>query len=54
MKKYKAILEIGGETIVEEFEIDDNPIEYLWAKYGMSSYIDSIYSIEEEAKKEKE
>ena len=45
MKTYSAEIEIGGELTTLEFTTDINPIEYLWGRYGMDSYIASLTEI---------
>lgn len=44
MKKYIAYLEEAGELVEVEFETDIKPIEFLWERYGMSTF---IYSVKE-------
>ena len=47
MKKYEANIEIDNELQLIEFETDLKPIEYLWQRYGMSSYIEFVNELEE-------
>lgn len=47
MKKYEASVEINNELQLIEFETDLKPIEYLWQRYGMSSYIEFVNKLEE-------
>lgn len=47
MKKYEANIEIGNELQLIEFETDLKPVEYLWQRYGMSSYIEFVNELEE-------
>lgn len=47
MKKYEANIEINNELQLIEFETDLKPIEYLWQRYGMSSYIEFVNKLEE-------
>lgn len=49
MKKYIAKLILDNELTKVEFETKDNPIEYLWTRYGMDIYIDSVHEVKEEA-----
>ena len=48
MKKYSANLVLDNELTKVEFETKDNPIEYLWTRYGMDTYIESIDEVKEE------
>lgn len=48
MKTYHAKIDSAGELVSIEFTIDINPIEYIWAKYGISTYIAQLEEIEEE------
>lgn len=52
MKKYEANIEINNELQLIEFETDLNPIEYLWQRYGMSSYIEFVNEVIEELEEE--
>lgn len=54
MKKYEANIEIDNELQLIEFETDLKPIEYLWQRYGMSSYIEFVNELEEPKEEEKE
>ena len=47
MKKYQANIEINNELQLIEFETDLKPVEYLWQRYGMSSYIEFVNKLEE-------
>lgn len=42
MKRYIASIEVNNklETIV--FETDGNQVEYLWKRYGMSTFIEYV------------
>lgn len=48
MKKYTANLILNNELTPIEFETDINAIEYLWQRYGMDTYIESLIEIIEE------
>lgn len=56
MKKYKAYLVLDNVYQSVDFETDLNPIEFLWTRYGMDTYIDSLEEVldEEEVEKEEE
>ena len=54
MKKYEANIEIDNELQLIEFETDLKPIEYLWQRYGMSSYIEFVNELEESEELEEE
>ena len=54
MKKYIATLVLDNELTKVEFEIKDNPIEYLWTRYGMDTYIESVHEVKEEVTIEEE
>lgn len=56
MKKYRAYLVLDNVYQSVDFETDLNPIEFLWTRYGMDTYIDSLEEIldEEEVEKEEE
>ena len=45
MKKYKAYLVLDNVYQPIDFETDLNPIEFLWTRYGMDTYIDSLEEI---------
>ena len=47
MKKYEANIEFDNELQLIEFETDLKPVEYLWQRYGMSSYIEFVNELEE-------
>lgn len=46
--KYIANIEIDNQLEKIEFETEDNPVSYLWAKYGMSSYIEKIEEVDDD------
>lgn len=46
MKKWTANLMINNVLEVVDFETDENPIEYLWGRYGMDSYIERLEEVE--------
>lgn len=52
--KYEANIEINNELQLIEFETDLKPIEYLWQRYGMSSYIEFVNRLDEPKKNSKE
>ena len=54
MKKYEANIEINNELQLIEFETDSNPVEYLWQRYGMSSYIEFVNELKESKEEAKE
>ena len=54
MKKYEANIEINNKLQLIEFETDLKPIEYLWQRYGMSSYIEFVNKLEERKEDNKE
>lgn len=54
MKKYEANIEINNELQLIEFETDLKPIEYLWQRYGMSSYIEFVNELKESKEERKE
>lgn len=45
IKKYKAYLVLDNIYQSVDFETDSNPIEFLWTRYGMDTYIDSLEEI---------
>lgn len=45
IKKYKAYLVLDNTYQSVDFETDLNPIEFLWTRYGMDTYIDSLEEI---------
>ena len=47
-KKYIASIEVNNNLEVVTFETDGNPIEYIWGRYGMSSYIARLEEIKPE------
>lgn len=48
MKKHIAYIELAGRRTKVEFETDILPIEFLWQRYGMSTYIESVEEVTEE------
>lgn len=48
MKSYIAYLVLSNEYTEFKFETDDNPIEFLWTRFGMDTYIDSLQDITEQ------
>lgn len=55
MKKYKAYLVLDNIYQSVDFETDLNPIEFLWTRYGMDTYIDSLEeTLEKETETEEE
>lgn len=54
MKKYKAYLVLDNVYQSVDFETDLNPIEFLWTRYGMDTYIDSLEEVLDKEEKEKE
>lgn len=48
MKQYVAYLILGEERKKLEFETDIQPVEFLWQRYGMSTYIESVAEVENE------
>lgn len=42
MKKYRASIEIDNKLEKVEFETKENPVEYIWQRYGMDSFIESV------------
>ena len=42
MIKYIAYLVLANERTAVEYETDKNPVEYLWERYGMDTYIESV------------
>lgn len=53
-KEYKASVQLNNELTVVYFETKGNPIEHLWAQYGISTYIEYIEEIVKEAEPEPE
>ena len=47
MKTYEANVEISGELQKYIFKTDGKPVEFLWQRFGMSSYIESLKEIKE-------
>lgn len=45
IKKYKAYLVLDNVYQSVAFETDLNPIEFLWTRYGMDTYIDALEEI---------
>lgn len=54
MKKYEANIEVNNELQLIEFETDLSPVEYLWQRYGMSSYIEFVHELKESEEEPKE
>lgn len=48
MMNYIAYIILDNERTKIEFNTEENPIEYLWTKYGMDTYIESLEEIKEE------
>ena len=48
MTNYIAYIILNNERTKIEFSTEGNPIEYLWTKYGMDTYIESLEEIKEE------
>lgn len=51
-KKYLAHLIVSGGLEEVEFVTDGDPIEHLWQRYGMSSYIDDLEEVGHEGEVE--
>jgi len=45
--KYEANVMINNELELVKFDIDGNPVEYLWGRYGMDSYIERVDTVDE-------
>lgn len=45
MKKYIAKVDLGGTLETVEFETDDSPVEWLWGRFGMSTFIENLKEI---------
>lgn len=54
MKKYIAKIVLDNELTKVEFETKDKPIEYLWTRYGMDTYIESVQEVKVEVAIEEE
>lgn len=54
MKKYIAYLLLSNVRTKVEFETSLPPVEYLWQRYGMSTYIESLQETEEPEKAKEE
>ena len=54
MKRWKAQINLGGKLTTVEFETDGKPVEYLWEKFGISTYISTLIEIETETETEDE
>lgn len=52
--KYEASIQINNKLTKINFELknDENPIEYLWGRYGMDTYIEYLKEIEENLPKQ--
>ena len=48
MTNYTAYIILNNERTKIEFSTDENPVEHLWTKYGMDTYIESFEVIKEE------
>lgn len=48
MKDYKASIMIDNKLEKVEFETEDNPVEFLWTRYGMDTFIEYIIEKKEE------
>lgn len=48
MKRYIAYIEIDSEIEPLNFETEENPIDFIWGRYGISTYIESVSEVEEE------
>lgn len=44
LMKYTAYIVLDGVYQPYEFDTDGNPIEYLWTRFGMDTYIDKLVS----------
>lgn len=42
MKKYRATLVLDNILTPVHFETEENAIEYLWQRYGMDTYIETL------------
>ena len=45
MKTYVAYIVLAEERIKVVFTTDILPVEYLWQRYGMSTYIESVVEL---------
>lgn len=45
MKKYLASIELENQLEKVNFETEGSPVEYLWGRYGMDSYIEWIQDV---------
>ena len=41
-KNYVAKIRQDGSLETISYKTDENPIRYIWNRYGMSTYIDSV------------
>lgn len=48
MKRYIAYLLLDNFRTKIEFSTDIRPVEYLWQKYGMSTFIESLEEVLED------
>lgn len=48
--KYIAQIDYAGKLETIKFEITENPVEYIWQRYGVSVYIASLTEEPEEVK----
>lgn len=53
-KEYKASLQLNNELSVVYFTTEGSPVEYLWAHYGISTYIEYVEEVEPEPEEEEE
>lgn len=51
-KEYKASLQLNNELSVVYFTTEGSPVEYLWAHYGISTYIEYVEEVEPEPEEE--
>lgn len=47
MIKYRAVIFLDGELQTIEYETSGNSIEYLWSRYGMDTFIESLDILED-------
>lgn len=45
--KYVATIMIENQLEDIKFETEDNPVEFLWTRYGMDSYIEKLEEVTE-------
>lgn len=46
MSKYSAELILDNKLTTIEFEVDTDPIDYLWTRYGMDTFIATLETLE--------